>query len=203
MVSNGCLTPCIPGWEQRAAGAPHVLGVLVGEGIGPEVVDAALVVLDAVASGSGLRLEVRHGGQVAAEEARRLTAGAAEFCASVFAAGGTLLCGPTGGRSVYDLRQRFDLYCKLVPIRPSPALADAAIVCPDRLAGVDMLIVRENVGGLYFGDYGRREGGRVAYQHLSYDAEAHARRQGRRDPRGERVVEGAGGGGRRRSGRRD
>jgi 3-isopropylmalate dehydrogenase len=151
--------------------APHVLGVLVGEGIGAEVVAAALVVLDAVANSSGLRLELRRGGEIAAGPARRLTAEATEFCESVFAAGGTLLCGPAGGRSVYDLRQRFDLYCKITPIRPSPALADAAVVSPDRLTGVDMLIVRENVGGLYFGDYGRRDGGRVAYQHVSYDAE--------------------------------
>jgi 3-isopropylmalate dehydrogenase len=167
------LTQCVPGWERRAAHAPRVVGVLPGEGIGPEVVDAALVVLDAVTEASGSRFEVRRIGAIdaGADEENRLARACAEFCQSIFAAGGALLCGPMGGRFVYDLRARFDLYCKLVPLRPSPALADAAIIRPERLTGVDVLIVRENVGGLYFGESGRREGGRVAYQHFSYRAD--------------------------------
>jgi 3-isopropylmalate dehydrogenase len=95
----------------------------------------------------------------------------AAFCESVFADGGALFCGAAGGRFVYDLRRRFDLYCKLVPLRPSAALADASIVRPERLHRVDLLIVRENLGGLYFGAYGRRDGGRVAYQECAYGAD--------------------------------
>ncbi len=165
------LTACIPGWEPRSVRAPYVVGVLPGEGIGPDVIDGALIVLDAVAAAAGLHFDIRRGGAMGEGPSRRLTADGAEFCQSIFAAGGAVLCGPTGGRAVYDLRTRFDLFCKIVPIHPSPALGDAAIVRSERLAGVDVLIVRENVAGLYLGKFGRREAGRVAYQHFSYHAD--------------------------------
>jgi 3-isopropylmalate dehydrogenase len=50
-------------------------------------------------------------------------------------------------------------------------LADVAIVRPERLTDVDMLIVRENLGGVYAGEFGRREGGRIAYQTFAYHAD--------------------------------
>jgi len=170
------LTQCLPGWEARVDNPPRVLGVVHGEGIGPEVVDAALAVFDAVTQRNGWRIDVHREEENGAHGARAdLTAARLAFCQSIFAAQGVVLCGPIGGRFVYDLRARFDLYCKLVPLRPSVALADATIVRPERLQGVDVLIVRENVGGLYLGEYGRRDEGRIAYQHLSYRADQVAR----------------------------
>jgi 3-isopropylmalate dehydrogenase len=176
-ASTGPLTACIPDWPRRAAGTMPVLGVLAGEGIGSEVIGAALIVLDAVRAANRLTMEVRQGVMSGGTSpaADRLSRDTADFCESIFAAGGALFCGPVGGRFVYDLRAHFDLYCKLVPLRPSPALCDASILRPQRLGGVDVLIVRENVGGLYFGEYGRRDGGRVAYQNLSYCADHVAR----------------------------
>jgi 3-isopropylmalate dehydrogenase len=167
------LTQCIPGWKPRASGAPYVVGVLPGEGIGPEVVDAALLVLDAVTRARGIAFEIRRATEFGVGGRHRswLAEEGVEFCRSIFAAEGALLCGPMGGRSVYDLRERFDLYCKLVPLRPSPALADVAIVRPERLEEVDVLIVRENLGGLYAGEFGRREAGRIAYQSFEYHAD--------------------------------
>lgn len=144
-----------------------MVGVLLGEGIGPQVVGAALAVLDEVAKAAGLRFDIRAPGS----SGSGLSEGVAAFCESVFADGGALFCGPAGGRFVYELRGRFDLFCKLVPLRPSPALADTGIVRPERLEAVDILVVRENLGGLYFGEYGRRDGGRVAYQHCSYSVD--------------------------------
>jgi 3-isopropylmalate dehydrogenase len=85
--------------------------------------------------------------------------------------GAPIICGAVGGRFVYEVRARFALYCKLVPVRPLPALADASIIRSERVAGVDVLIVRDNMGGLYQGAYGRREGGRVAFQEAVYDAD--------------------------------
>jgi 3-isopropylmalate dehydrogenase len=162
-------TACLPGAEAHPSERSScVIGAVPGEGIGPEVVGAALAVLEAVATSDDLPIEVRSGGDTSG---RKLSAEVAGLCESVFAAGGSVLCGPVGGRFVYELRGRFDLYCKIVPIRPTPVLADAAIVRPERLVGVDLLIVRENVGGVYFGEYGRRDEGRVAYQNFSYRAE--------------------------------
>ena len=66
----------------------------------------------------------------------------------VVCAGGRIAAG--GGRFVYDLRAKFDLYCKLVPIQPIAELADAGPLRPPPPT-TDVLVVRENVGGAYFG----------------------------------------------------
>src|SRR5437870_11905454 len=55
----GLVAALLPGWaEQPPPKAPYRLGVLPGEGVGPEVVAAALDVLDAVANSHGLRFDV-------------------------------------------------------------------------------------------------------------------------------------------------
>jgi 3-isopropylmalate dehydrogenase len=171
------LTDHIPDWRSpRSLPASGTIGVLLGEGIGPEVVRAALSVLDAL-KGTDVRVDVRAGpdDHVRRHPGPALAAEVAVFCESVFADGGAMFCGAIGGRFVYELRKRFDLYCKLVPLQPSLVIADASIVRPELLSGVDMLVVRENVGGLYLGEFGRRDGGRVAYQHASYSVDEVAR----------------------------
>ncbi len=94
----------------------------------------------------------------------------ADFCESVFADGGCLLCGPGAGRFVYDLRRRFDLYCKLCPIRVDPALASAGPFPAEHVRGVDLLIVRDNISGIYQGLAEMRRGdeGRVVEHRMVY-----------------------------------
>lgn len=150
-----------------------VVGVLVGEGIGAEVIGAACAVLDRVREKTGRPMEIRFGGKIGrpaqAECGKALPADVIDFCDSVFAAGGAIFCGPGGGRFVYDLRTRFDLYCKLTPVRHVAAIDDAAILRPDRLHGADLIVVRENTGGFYFGRAALRPGeDRVASQDCSY-----------------------------------
>jgi 3-isopropylmalate dehydrogenase len=129
--------------------------VLDGEGVGPEVIRAALRVLDAVQAATGIRFDIRRGGTIglAAERAhgRVLTAETVEFCRDVFAAGGAILCGPGGGRFVYDLRAEFDLFCKMVPLNPMPALRNAGPMKASAVGNVDILVLRENTAGLYHG----------------------------------------------------
>jgi hypothetical protein len=93
-----------------------------------------------------------------AECGAALSPGVIDFCASVFAAGGAIFCGPGGGRFVYDLRAHFALYCKLTPVRHLAAIDDASILRPERLDGVDLIVVRENAGGFYFGRSEMRPG---------------------------------------------
>ena len=155
------LALALPGWEQRSSPArEHVIGVLPGEGIGPEVMEAAIDVLRAVGLCSQCEFDIRYGGPIGieAEEAhgQPLTPQVIQWCESIFADDGAILCGPGGGRFVYDLRAQFDLFCKLTPVRPSPALRDTGALRPELLTEVDMVIVRENTGGLYFGE-GRKE----------------------------------------------
>lgn len=140
-----------------ASGSRLALGVLAGEGIGPEVLRAALGVLRAVEEAGGARFEVLTGGAIGREaearSGRAFPEPVARFCADVFASGGAILSGPGGGRFVYDLRRRFDLYCKISPLRPWDALSHSARLKVSALAGADILILRENVGGVYQGEW--------------------------------------------------
>ena len=140
----------------RATGALTV-GVLPGEGVGPDVIGAALAVLSAVESVSDARFETRTGGAIGrdaeASSGRALTEDVCAFCEDVFGRGGAMLAGPGGGRFVYDLRRRFDLFCKISPLRPIAALIEAGRMKAQSVAGADILLVRENVGGVYQGEW--------------------------------------------------
>jgi 3-isopropylmalate dehydrogenase len=121
------------------------------------VVAAALEVLAAAESASGARLEIRTGGAIGREAelltGRTLTDEVVGFCGDVFANGGAVLCGPGGGRFVYDMRRQFDLFCKLSPLKPVGSLAEAGRLKSRWVADVDILIVRENSGGVYQGEW--------------------------------------------------
>ena len=162
-----------------ASGRP-LIGVLEGTGIGPHVIGAALQVLAAVERAMNLKFDVQHGGKIGEESAARMGAwlpdDVAEFCAGIFQKGGVILNGSGGGRYVYDLRRRFDLFCKFVPVLPWPELARAGRIARQHLQGVDILIVRDNTGGVYQGEWGERatHEGRVAEHSFTYsEAEVH------------------------------
>ena len=141
-------------------GAPDgalTVGVLPGEGIGPEVIAVALSVLSAVEASNGARFEIRTGGPIGFDAERRsgrpLTDEVSAFCEDVFGKGGAILAGPGGGRFVYDLRRRFDLFCKLSPVRPIEPLLEAGRLKARAVVGADVLVVRENTGGEYLGEW--------------------------------------------------
>ncbi|MDQ4133347.1 MAG: isocitrate/isopropylmalate family dehydrogenase [Actinomycetota bacterium] len=149
------LASALPGWTQPAAAtAEPVVGVLTGEGVGPEVLEAALAVLDAVGRRFDTSFDVRHGGEIGLDAQARhgcvLPDEVVSFCGSVFATGGAVLCGPAGGRFVYDLRARFDLFCKFTPLRPYPPLANVGRLRAEAVRDVDIMMIRDNVGGMYF-----------------------------------------------------
>jgi len=155
-------------------GGPFVIGVLPGEGVGPEVVPAALAVLAAASEDTPHELTLRSGGAIGREAfalgGRWLTDAVIDFCRETFADGGAVLCGPGGGRFVYDLRSEFDLFCKLTPVRSWPELADAGPLRRAATRGVDILFVRENCAGVYQGvSSERREGGRIRHAELRFE----------------------------------
>lgn len=115
----------------------YTLGVLPEEGVGPEVIDASLQVLEMVTENSDKSFNVQRGGSIGKvsfkETGKYLSDEVIDFCHKIFSEGGAVLCGPGGGRFVYELRSHFDLYCKFTPLKPSKALQDSGILRPKKL----------------------------------------------------------------------
>lgn len=152
----------------------YLIGVLEGEGVGPEVIGATLRVLGALEETSSFRFEVRRGGVIGRDAeavcGQPLSAKVVDFCSGIFAERGAILAGPGGGRFVYDLRRRFDLFCKISPLETIPELANAGRMKPEHVRGVDCLLIRDNIGGIYQGEWRFETGtrGRRAVHEFSY-----------------------------------
>jgi 3-isopropylmalate dehydrogenase len=139
-----------------------LIGVLPGEGVGPEVIAATINVLDVFNNYSTCNFEIRYGGLIGKDAKKKygqaLTREVTEWCETIFNDRGAILCGPGGERFVYDMRAHFDLYCKYTPIQPQTVLSDIGLLSLDKLDNVDMVVVRENISGLYFGEYNHQVG---------------------------------------------
>lgn len=156
-MKTHCLaSEAIAGWPKTSPADAFVVGYFVGEGIGAEIVPPALELLEAVCEKFGRKIDCRKGGLIGkpaiVKAGKALTDEAIDFCSEIFSRQGAILCGPGGSRFVYELRARFDLYCKFTPLVPSPALKDTGCLRESHLEDVDILAVRENTGGLYFGE---------------------------------------------------
>jgi 3-isopropylmalate dehydrogenase len=158
--------------------------LLPGDGIGSEVVQGGRAVLDAIASrfGHSFAYEEHAIGGCAIDAAgTALPAATLEACKGADA----VLLGAVGGpkwddprakvrpeQGLLGLRKGLGLFANLRPVTVHPALAELSPLRPERLAGVDVLFVRELTGGLYFGEPRRREivdGKRVALDTMIYD----------------------------------
>ncbi len=168
-------------FRQLPAGRPLPVAVLPGEGIGPELIAACEPLLATIERHTDYRFEVVYGGKIGkeavAESGSCLTDEVVAFCQQSFERGAPLLCGPGGDRFVYQLRKKFDIYAKFVPLRPLPALHDAGPLRPEAVRGADMLLIRDNVGGVYQGSWSVEQTppGRRAHHSFYYD-EAQVRR---------------------------
>jgi 3-isopropylmalate dehydrogenase len=152
---------------------------LPGDGIGPEVMQSAYRLLDAL--GGGFDIEERLvGGASIDAHGSALTDEVLDDCrradAVLLAAVGgpkwdtTDPRAPRPEQGLLGLRKGLDLYANLRPVRPSPALYDASPLKRDRIEGTDMLVVRELTGGIYFGEKGRRDAGAAAFDTCVYSS---------------------------------
>ncbi|MCY7270462.1 MAG: hypothetical protein LH485_00195 [Sphingomonas bacterium] len=159
----------------------HHIGVVLGEGVGVEVVPVAMRLLDVLGEHGNRRFELHHGGLIGlpakAQFGTSLSEEVTGFAEELFAKGGAMFCGPGGDRFVYELRRRFNLYCKFTPLEPLPELRAAGSVRPEIAAATDIVAVRENMGGIYQGvwDEEGTPGARVARHRFDYQ-EADVRR---------------------------
>lgn len=157
--------------------------LMPGDGVGPEVVAEAVRVLDAVATKWGHRWdyqEIAIGGSAVDVHGEPLRDEDVAICRRADA----ILLGAVGGpkwdalerelrpeQGLLKLRKALGLYANLRPVSVLPGLADASPLKPALLEGVDLLIVRELTGGIYFGRPSRRwreRRGRVAVDTLVY-----------------------------------
>ncbi len=156
----------------------HSILMLPGDGIGPEVVVQARRVLERVADLYGLTLEIDEAnlGGIAIDREGQAYPESTRMKAQSASA---LLMGAVGGpkwdnlpaeqrpeRGLLAIRADLDLFANLRPAILFPQLADASSLKPELVAGLNILIVRELTGGIYFGeprgirtrDDGEREG---------------------------------------------
>ena len=139
--------------------------VIGGDGIGPEVIDASMPLLHAVAAAAGVELDVEHhfgGGALYDREARfmndELKRAAEQADIILFGAEGgpqwddLPRVGPPEEHSTLTwLRVKLDLYFNIRPVKPLAALKTHSSLKPKIVEGIDLVVVRELCGGIYFG----------------------------------------------------
>ncbi|MDG2535423.1 3-isopropylmalate dehydrogenase [Sphingomonas sp. HITSZ_GF] len=157
-----------------------LIAVLPGDGIGPEVTREARRVLEALALGLDFE-EAPVGGAAYLATGRPLPdetlALAKKANAVLFGAIGDPRFEALERRlrpeaALLGLRRELQLFANIRPATLFPALADASPLKPEVVSGLDIVIVRELVGDVYFGEKGRRhtaEGLRQGFDIMSYN----------------------------------
>ena len=142
----------------------YTIALLPGDGIGPEVIKEAVKVLRSLGNSLGIELtlnEVRVGGVAYETEGHPLpinTLNAAQEANAV-------LLGAVGGpkweqidfslrpeRALLGLRSNLKLYANLRPAKIFPALVDASPLKRELVDNLDIVVIRELTGGIYFGE---------------------------------------------------
>jgi len=141
-----------------------LIAVLPGDGIGPEVTAEAVRALKSIASRFGHAFEFESallGGAAIDATGEALPAATLALCERADA----VLLGAVGGpkwsapdaavrpeQGLLALRKGLGLFANLRPVVPHEAVLDASPIKAELLYGVDIMVVRELTGGIYFGD---------------------------------------------------
>lgn len=159
----------------------YQIALLAGDGIGPEVIDQAVKVADAVAKKFNHEIDWKPAltgataidavGEPYPDETH-------EICASADA----VLFGAIGDpkydndpsaqvrpeQGLLKMRKKLGLFANVRPTFTFPSLIDKSPLRTERVEGTDLVFLRELTGGIYFGKKGREQNGDVAYDHCVY-----------------------------------
>jgi len=159
------------------------VAVLPGDGVGPEVVTQAVKVLQAVGKRFGRSFQF-HEGLIGGAAIDTLGTALSDETLTMCKQRDAVLLGAVGGSKWDDpqakvhpedgllgLRKGLGLFANLRPVKVFPMLVDSTNLKPEVVRGVDLVVVRELTGGLYFGEPKRQwqtPQGRQAVDTLAY-----------------------------------
>ena len=158
------------------------IAVLPGDGIGPEIIDQAKKIIDAVGVRFNHKFNFKHGlvGAIAIDKTGNpLPEETLDLCKSSDA----VLFGAIGDpkydndpsakvrpeQGLLAMRKELGLYANVRPVSTLPSLIDKSPLKREIVQGVDIMMIRELTGGIYFGKpQGRSEDGNTAYDSCVY-----------------------------------
>ena len=159
------------------------IAVLPGDGIGPEIIDSALKVLDVISKKYGITFEYKHGlvgGAAIDETGDPLPPETLKICKESDA----VLFGAVGGekwdnlptdkrpeKGLLRIRKELELFANIRPAKAYTPLLSSSPLKEEVIKGVDLVVLRELTGDVYFGEPRGREirnGERVGYNTMIY-----------------------------------
>jgi 3-isopropylmalate dehydrogenase len=157
------------------------IALLAGDGIGPEVIDQAVKVSDAIAT----RFKHEITWKPALTGAAAIDAVGEPYpdaTHDICVASDAVLFGAIGHprfdndptatvrpeQGLLKMRKKLGLFANVRPTFTFPSLLDKSPLKRERIEGTDLVFLRELTGGIYFGEKGRRDGGETAFDNCVY-----------------------------------